>query len=138
LTFDPNRNILIVGKPEDNQMITIYQIQPTEAQYRAHNAGQFTPAIEAKRDMMMGTSCFSSDVLKYYTCVAKVNTNDLEEAFELTNLWDDMSKVEQFTRMSSTSVGDIFGLNEHYYMVDTFGFKELHVFNDEVEVLEAA
>ena len=119
-------------------MITIYQIKMTNDQIDAFNAGQSVPSIEAKRTLMIGASKFTPDMLQYFTEVARVDTNDLEEAFELTNLWEDMSKVEKFTRMSSTSVGDIFLKGDTFYMVDNFGFKALRLFNDEAEMIECA
>jgi hypothetical protein len=117
-------------------MITIYQIQATSQQVDNFNAGQSVPLIEAKRNLMFGSKGFNPSMLQYFTEVATIDTDDLEEAFELTNLWNDESKVNRKARMSSTSVGDIFGMNGRYYMVDTFGFKELKLFNDEVEILE--
>lgn len=108
-------------------MITIYQINTQIGQN----------AIDAKCKLMFGAEDFTPDMLQYFTAVAKVHTNDLEEAFEATNIQTD-TVVERFGKMHSTSVGDIFGMNGRYYMVDNFGFIELKLFNDEVEILEAA
>jgi hypothetical protein len=119
-------------------MITIYQIQVTDEQIDALNAGKSVPSFEAKRSLMFGASEFTPDMLQYFTEVARVDTDDLERAFELTNLWEDTSKVEKFTRMSSTSVGDIFLKGDAFYMVDNFGFKTLRLFNDEIEMMECA
>jgi len=41
-------------------------------------------------------------------------------------------------RGRSSSVGDIFARDGRFFMVDSFGFKELRLFNDEVEMLEIA
>ena len=119
-------------------MITIYQIKMTNAQIDSFNAGRSVPSIEAKRTLMFGASKFTPDMLQYFTEVARVDTDDLEHAFELTNLWEDADKVEKFTQMSSTSVGDIFLKGDSFYMVDSFGFKALHLFNDEAEMMECA
>ena len=119
-------------------MITIFQIQPTNEQIDSFNAGTSVPSIEAKRNLMFGASNFEISMLQYFTEVCRVDTNDLEKAFELTNLWEDESKIVRKARMSSTSVGDIFGKDGRYYMVDSFGFTELKLFNDEVEILEEA
>lgn len=119
-------------------MITIYQIKITNAQIDAFNAGRSAPSIEAKRTLMFGASKFTPDMLQHFTEVARVDTNDLEEAFELTNLWEDTSKVQKFTQMSSTSVGDIFLKGDSFYMVDNFGFVALRLFNDEAEMMEYA
>jgi hypothetical protein len=116
-------------------MITIYQIRPTDEQINAFNAGQSVPSIETKRALMFGSNEFTPDMLQYFTAGAKIDTTDLEIAFELTNRWNDPEKVTRFERMSSTSVGDIFMKDGRYFMVDSFGFKELRLFNDELEVL---
>jgi hypothetical protein len=119
-------------------MITIYQIKTTDEQIVALNSGRSVPSFEAKRSLMFGASKFTPDMLQHFTEVARVDTDDLEEAFELTNLWEDMDKVEKFTRMSSTSVGDIFLKGDAFYMVDNFGFVALRLFNDEIEMMECA
>lgn len=119
-------------------MITIYQIQMTNEQVDAFNAGTSVTAIEAKRKLMFGAKNFTPDMLQYFTEVYEVETDDLEKAFELTNLWNNGHLVRAVpgTRGHSSSVGDIFRMNERFYMVDTFGFKELRLFDDEVATLE--
>ena len=117
-------------------MITIYQIRVTAEDADRYNAGVSVPTIEAKREVGFRAKNFTSDMLKYYSEVAQVASDDLEEAFALTNLWNDESKVNRLAKMSSTSVGDIFRLRERFYIVDTFGFTELRLFDDEVATLE--
>ena len=122
-------------------MITIYQIQLTDEQIDMINAQghDSVPAQKAKLDVMFGSEGFKVENLKYYTMTMTVDTPELEEAFELTNLWNDKSRVVRHgVRQSSSSVGDIFGKDGRYYMVDRFGFTELKLFNDEVEMLEVA
>lgn len=122
-------------------MITIYQIQLTNEQIDTINAHghDSVPAQKAKLDVMFGSEGFKVENLKYYTMTMTVDTLELEEAFELTNLWNDKSRVVRCgARQSSSSVGDIFGKDGRYYMVDRFGFTELKLFNDEVEMLEVA
>lgn len=108
-------------------MITIYQINTQIGQN----------AIEAKRKVMFGSEDFTPDMLQYFVPVAKVHTNDLEEAFEATNIQTD-TVVERFGKMYSTSVGDIFSKDGRFYMVDDFGFEELRLFNDEIEKIGMA
>ena len=121
-------------------MITIYQIKLTNSQVDAFNAGTSVPSIEAKRKLMFGAKKFTPDMLQYFTEVYEVETDDLEKAFELTNLWNNGHLVRAVpgTRGHSSSVGDIFSQDGRFYMVDSFGFTELKLFNDEVEMLEAA
>ena len=108
-------------------MITIYQINTKIGQ----------TAIDAKRKLMFGSEDFTPDMLQYFTAVAKVHTNDLEEAFEATNIQTDIA-VDRFGKMHSTSVGDIFSKDDRFYMVDNFGFEELRLFNDEIEMIGEA
>jgi uncharacterized secreted protein with C-terminal beta-propeller domain len=108
-------------------MITIYQINTQIGQN----------AIDAKRKLMFGSEDFNPDMLQYFVPVAKVHTNDLEEAFEATNIQTD-TVIEHFGKMHFTSVGDIFSKNGRFYMVDNFGFKELFLFDDEIEEIGMA
>ena len=118
-------------------MITIFQIRTTNEQANAFNAGQSVPSIDAKRKLMFGAKKFDPSMLKYFTAVADVHTNDLEEAFEATNIPTDI-EVDRFGKMHSTSVGDIFAKDGRFFMVDTFGFEELRLFTDEIETIGEA
>ena len=76
-------------------------------------------------------------MLEYFSDAFVVDSDNLEEAFELTNLFNDQSRIDVIgDNPTSSSVGDIFRLNERFYMVDNFGFKELRLFDDEVAMLE--
>lgn len=121
-------------------MITIFQIQTSDAQVDAFNAGSSVPAIEAKRKLLIGAKKFEPSMLEFFTPVYEVETDNLDTAFELTNLWMNGHLVRALpgTRGHSSSVGDIFGHNGRYYMVDNFGFEELRLFADEVDQLEAS
>ena len=116
-------------------MITIYQIQLSDLEIAQVNAGQMPEKAKAKFRISASPDNFKFDVLKFYKEVGRVDTNDLEEAFELTNLWEEPSKVTKFGKMSSTSVGDIFLKGDQFYMVNTFGFSALFLFDSEAEML---
>jgi len=65
-----------------------------------------------------------------YILVAKVQTTDLEKAFELTNSidrhWSENDQVVAFgEQLRSTSVGDIMFDGTDTYIVATCGFKKL-------------
>ena len=65
-------------------------------------------------------------VLQYYRPALVVDTDDLEEAFALTNLWDQLDRVERIERGGSTSVGDIaVEDNGRVSICDNFGWKTL-------------
>lgn len=106
-------------------MIKVYQIQLTDAEINAINSGETSDRIKAYFDRgFEGT--FKAENFQYYTHVANVDTNDMEEAFELMNLWEDESKVEKLGPCSSMSVGDILELEDgSKYRCASFGFTQL-------------
>jgi len=71
---------------------------------------------------------------KHLTCqelllVAEVETDSLNEAYQLTNhidkVWYENHGVKTFLKSRSTSVGDILRLNGKQYLVATCGFIEI-------------
>lgn len=110
-------------------MITIYQIQLSDEQIDKVNAFGFNsvPAMKAKSNVMFGAKNFDPSDFQYYTPTMHVDTDDLEKAFELTNLWEDESRIERLgPYQSSSSVGDIFRKGSQFYMVDSFGFTPIY------------
>lgn len=87
-------------------MIKVYQIQLSDAEIAAVNNGETSDRIKAYFDRSFDRT-FKAENLQYYTHVANVDTNDMEEAYSLMNLWNDESKVERLGPCSSMSVGDI-------------------------------
>jgi hypothetical protein len=73
---------------------------------------------------------FDIQALPFYKECFKVDCSDLDEVFRLTNLWDEMDKVEKIGEGGhSTSVGDIIVDTDtgDHFMVCDFGFKLLGV-----------
>ena len=110
-------------------MIKVYQIQLTDAEINAINSGVHTEKTKAYFDRMFDET-FKVENLKYYTHVANVHNDDpykddMEEAFELMNLWEDESKVEKLGRCSSMSVGDILEVDGKFHRCASFGFVAL-------------
>lgn len=103
-------------------MIKVYMIDP-EKQREAYNPIRKTMAESAKLN------------LKYYKHVADLDTNSLDEAYDITQNyvvpWQENSYVTlhahriEFTR--STMVGDIFEMGGTKYVVDRYGFTKLDV-----------
>jgi hypothetical protein len=65
-----------------------------------------------------------------YQKVAHVNTQDLEKAFHLTNQidsnWTENKEVTALTQHNrSSSVGDIFVLNNEAHFIQSIGFQKL-------------
>ena len=114
-------------------MIIIHQIKLTEDQVAAVNHGTVVPAFEAKMSVQICAKNFKTENFKFYTETVSVDTDDLEVAFEATNLWNMPQLTKKFSdTVYSSSVGDIFQKGDRYFMVDTFGFKELYFFADEL------
>jgi hypothetical protein len=112
-------------------MIKVYQIQLTDAEYNAINRGEHTEKTKAYYDRMFSDT-FKAEQFKFYTHVANVHPDDpymlpMEEAFQLMNLWEDVSKVEKLGRCSSMSVGDILEVDGKFYRCASFGFDPIEV-----------
>jgi hypothetical protein len=106
-------------------MIKVYQIQLTDAEIAIANEGGSTDRIESYFERGFD-STFKSANFQHYTHVANVDTNDMEEAFQLMNLWEDETKVEKLGPCSSMSVGDILVLECGWiYRCASFGFTKL-------------
>lgn len=107
--------------------ITIYQIPVTNYMVNEANAGRMTDSMDTKMKLMINAGeKFSPDMFEHYAPSVKVETDDLEEAFALTNLWNDEDRVEHLRpEVASSSVGDLFARDGNFFIVDSFGFKEV-------------
>jgi hypothetical protein len=99
-------------------MKKIWQIQ-----LDAHSAQRH----DAKMNMMLsGSKAWKQEYKALYTHVATIDVDTAEEAFELTNLWNDDTKVIWKGKCHSLSVGDVVEFEDgSWYMVDPFGFSEV-------------
>lgn len=118
-------------------MISIYQINTTREMSESFNdadgAKGVVPALDAKRALMCGGSKnWDSKFWDFFELVYDVEVLDLEEAFEMTNLWEnrDLVKTYGLGKGHSSSVGDIFvnQTTDEVHMVDNFGFAYLGQF----------
>jgi hypothetical protein len=115
--------------------ITVYQIYSSNADVDRFNAGRSVPSIEAWRMMMFGARKWNPEYAEHYSPVYEIDTDDLNTAFEVTNLWNNGHLVRALdTPGRSTSVGDIFVRNGFAYIVDNFGFAELGPWEKVLEV----
>jgi hypothetical protein len=104
-------------------MIKVYQIQLTDAEIAAVNNGETSDRIKAYFDRSFeGT--FKAENFQYYTHVATVDTNDMEEAFAAMNKMADLP-VSCYERCSSMSVGDILEYNGERFRCASFGFDKI-------------
>ena len=109
-------------------MIKVYQIQLTDAEIEAVNNGETSDRIQAYFDRSWPMSPFKAENFQYYTHVANVagdTMEDMEKAFELMNLWDRPELVDKVTNCSSMSVGDILEVDGKLYRCASFGFDEI-------------
>lgn len=106
-------------------MIKVYQIQLTDAEFAAVNNGETSDRIKAYFNRSFDSTIPN---FQYYTHVANVDTNDMEEAFEVMNLWQESSlfdRVEKLGKCSSMSVGDILDVDGTLFRCASFGFEEI-------------
>ena len=105
-------------------MIKVYQIQLTDAEITAVNSGETSDRIKAYFDRSFeGT--FKAENFKYYTHVANVDLDNMENAFEAMNLWEESIYFEDIFKLapcSSMSVGDILDVNGTLFRCASFGF----------------
>lgn len=82
---------------------------------------------EAKGELMLrGSKAWKPEMKGLFTLVATIDVDTAEQAFELTNLWNDDSKVIWKGKCHSLSVGDVVEFEDgKWFMVDPFGFSEV-------------
>ena len=103
-------------------MIKVYQIHLSDAEYDdANDRGIITDKVKAYYDRMFDHT-FKAEQREFYTHVANVHTDNMDEAFQLMNLWEDDTKVEKLGRCTSMSVGDILEVDGKFYRCAAFGF----------------
>ena len=102
--------------------VTVYQIPITE-----NDRDDKSPVLNTWRTLLTwGSVKWDETFWRFFQPVATVETDDLEDAFKIMNLWEEPEKVERITdRIRSLSVGDIIKKDGRFYMVDSFGFGEI-------------
>ena len=99
-------------------MIKIYQNRCAELSSQSKKDVKYT--------MMMGAKHWQPEFAQVYIAAYEVDADDLEEAFELTNLWNDMNKINFLADPGpSSSVGDLFVYDDQCFIVDNFGFTQV-------------
>lgn len=105
-------------------MIKVYQIQLTNEEVDMINSGETSDRIKAYFDRSFDGT-FKAENFQYYTHVANVDTNNMESAFEVMNIWEesiDFDRLEKIVPCSSMSVGDILEYDGQLYRCASFGF----------------
>lgn len=83
------------------------------------------PAYEAYLRNSLGAERFREEDLEYFQPVAEVDSDDLMEAFTISNGLGDQSRYRILpdAQARSLSVGDVVDLNGELHIVDTFGYR---------------
>jgi hypothetical protein len=106
-------------------MIKVYQIRLTDAEVDAINRDESFPKAKAYFDRSFDRT-FKAENFEFYSHVANVHTDDMEDAFRAMNLWDEGAQVDRLGPCSSMSVGDIIELQDgSKYRCASFGFAAL-------------
>jgi hypothetical protein len=105
-------------------MIKVYQIQLTDLEITIANSGGTSPRLKAYFDRSF-ESTFKAENFEHYTHVANVNTDNMDDAFGLMNMWDEPQLVEKLGPCSSMSVGDILEYNGELFRCASFGFTKI-------------
>jgi len=83
------------------------------------------PAYEAHMAVSFrGSEKFETRFLEHYAVVAEIDAENLEQVFEIGNIWPEKG-LTLIRQMHSISVGDIVELKGQYFMVDQIGFTSL-------------
>lgn len=107
-------------------MLKVFQIQLTDDEIALLNRegwGCTDPRIQAYGRRSLG----EVGPIELYDHVANVDTDDLEAAFILMNLWNDESKITRIGEsISSMSVGDIIENEQgERFVCASFGFNKI-------------
>ena len=107
-------------------MIEIHQVQLTDELYRSINAGEDTPEVHAFHASKFG-KIEEAERLGMFEKVAEVDTDNLEEAFNIMNRFseEDLEKITKVSPYHSMSVGDVAVKDGVRFLCASVGFKEL-------------
>ena len=128
------RDNIRINQREKVNMITVYQIQMTDSTYDTINAlgrekaMETIPAYEAYMEtMFFGAQNWKESYRAHYSKVCEIDCNDLEDAFRISNTYQEDKITMIADRMRSLSVGDICVENGAAYLVDRCGFERVDV-----------
>lgn len=108
-------------------MITVYQIALSNRDILEANSPKFRdpPKFVAYRNMLLsGHDKWRNEYAEYYIPVMEIDTDDLNEAFDVANGFG-QSSYRRLTNCRSASVGDIFLKEGNCYIVDPMGFTNI-------------
>lgn len=107
-------------------MLKVYQIHLNDIEYILVNEQGWSASPKTKAYSSAQFGQVDTDTFKYYTHVANVATDDMEQAFESMNLWNDNLVEKVADRCSSMSVGNVIMTEEgDFYVCASFGFEKV-------------
>jgi len=104
--------------------MTVYQFDVSAIDRDSHDSIELS--VHANLSLF-GAKRWDESLWRFYQPVASVYTDDLDEAFEVMNLWNAEELVECHVPTRSLSVGDILKRDGKFFMVDGVGFSEIEV-----------
>jgi hypothetical protein len=109
----------------------VHQITLTEAEIDLINEKGHDAVHKQSLKLDMGlrkndTAAVSADAMRrgYYTHVANIEADSLEEVFHIGNVGPE-SAYTRFKPMHSVSVGDVIETQDAFHVVASFGFEQL-------------
>lgn len=85
------------------------------------------PAVGAAMNVARwGSEKFDPETFKFWSKVAEIDTNYLDEAYEIHNLGIE-EKITRFGTQHSLSIGDILFDGTHHFMCNSVGFAKIAV-----------
>lgn len=117
-------------------MIEIHQVQLTDELYRSINSNEDTPEVHAYRASKFG-EIEEAEKLGMFKKVAEVDTDSLEEAFNIMNRFseEDLEKITKVSPYHSMSVGDIAIKDGVKYLCASVGFKEIGQVSRKIQLM---
>lgn len=108
-------------------MITIYQIKREIFNKLNGNNELFLQYADVTHRANFRPETFTAQDFTWYEPVYEVDVDDLEKAYEVTNLWQNPELVKRHSKGTSSSTSDIFVMNGEYYAVANCGFNKLNI-----------
>ena len=113
-------------------MITVYQIMMTDSTYDTINAlgrekaMETIPAYEAYMEtMFFGAQNWKESYRAHYSKVCEIDCDDLNDAFRISNTYQNDKITMIADTMRSLSIGDLVEKNDEMHIVTNYGFVQL-------------
>jgi len=116
-----------IDKNKGFKVITIYQIKEEIFNKLNGNNELYLKYSDVTHRANFRPETFTTEDFTLYEPVYEVDVDDLEKAYEVTNLWQNPELVKRYRAGTSTSTSDIFKMNGEYYAVANCGFNKINI-----------